>query len=308
MVNINFISLSDIELNNTPTMKHILLSVCLFALATSIHSQTTVYLNANDQPVKKASKATKYMIINRDSVNPDKATTRLYDMGNHILKLNNFSSFIFAKQDGIQREWYLNGQLKSEWIMQDGKLNGYNRTWFANGQIKNDSYYKDNLQFGSDKEWHENGKLLRSAEYANNKKNGKLLTYWPNGQLRRVDVYDMGELKEGQCSDSLGNKIPYIRYEEMPQFPAGDLSFYLAREVRYPIMAQKNAIQGRVIVQFIVDKNGTISEIKVVRSVDSSLDREAIRVVSSMPNWIPGKIEGEPVKVKYTLPINFRLR
>jgi len=290
------------------TTKRLLFSVCFLTLVLATYSQTIVYLDANDKSVKKPSKASKYMTITRDSVNPDKAETRLYDMENHQLKLNNFSSFILTKQDGVQREWYLSGQIKSEWIMQEGKLNGYNRTWFENGQIKSDAYYKDNLQYGSDKEWYQNGQLLRSAEYTDNKINGKLLTYWQNGHLRRADIYDMGELKEGQCFDSLDNKVPYIKYMEMPKFPNGDVSAYLARTVQYPIMAQKNRIQGRVIVQFVVDKNGTISEIKVVKSVDSSLDREAIRIVSRMPNWIPGKREGEPVRVKYTLPVNFRLQ
>lgn len=248
------------------------------------------------------------MTITRDSINPDKALTQLYDMQNHLLKLNNFSSLIRSLQDGLQKEWYETGELKSEQEMKDGKRNGASRGWFRNGQMKYDIYYKNHLQQGSDKEWYETGKPLRSAEYINNEINGRLVTYWPNGQLRRIDIYDMGTLKEGLCFDSLGNKVSYIKYLQMPQFPNGDVDSYLAHEIRYPIIAQKNGIQGTVIVQFLVDRQGAISNIKIVKSVDSSLDMEAVRAVNLMPKWIPGKRDGEPIKVNYTLPINFRLQ
>ena len=105
---------------------------------------------------------------------------------------------------------------------------------------------------------------------------------------------------------TLSNKV-YDVVEQQPRF-SGDLNGYLANNIRYPAAAQANAIQGRVIVQFVVERDGSISDVKVTRSVDPSLDREAVRVVRSMPRWIPGKHEGQPVRVRYTLPINFRLQ
>jgi TonB family C-terminal domain len=290
------------------TTKRIFLSVCFLTLILAIHSQTIIYLDTNDKPVKKPSKASKYVTMTRDSVNPDKAETRLYDMGNHLLKLNHFSSLILTKQDGVQREWYLSGQLKSECIMQNGKLNGYNRAWFENGQIKSDSYFKDNLQYGSDKEWYESGQVLRTAVYSNGKKNGQLLTYWKNGQIKREDIYEMDVLKTGQCFDSLGNKIAHYPYMTFPEFPGGDVAFFLAQNIKYPAIAQERKIQGRVIIQFMVENDGSISNINVVRSVDSYLDSEAIRIVQKMPKWKPGLLDGEPVRIKYTLPVNFRLQ
>lgn len=82
---------------------------------------------------------------------------------------------------------------------------------------------------------------------------------------------------------------------------------YLSNNVQYPVVAEENGVQGRVIVTFIVEKDGSISNAKVVKAVDPSLDKEAIRLVESMPNWIPGKQNGEPVRVKYTVPVTFRL-
>jgi len=94
--------------------------------------------------------------------------------------------------------------------------------------------------------------------------------------------------------------------ESMPQFP-GDLNKYLGRNVKYPEEAQKQKIQGRVTVQFIIEKDGTITGVTVLRSVHPLLDKEAIRVVQNMPKWVPGTQRGEPVRVSYTAPINFRL-
>lgn len=98
--------------------------------------------------------------------------------------------------------------------------------------------------------------------------------------------------------------------EQMPSFPGGNsaLMEYLHNNVKYPVVAQENGVQGRVVVSFVVEKDGSITDVKVVRSVDPSLDREASRVVSSMPKWIPGKQNGSAVRVKYNVPVSFRLQ
>lgn len=98
--------------------------------------------------------------------------------------------------------------------------------------------------------------------------------------------------------------------EEMPSFPGGNgaLMSYLASNIKYPVVAQEIGVQGRVIVSFVVERDGSISDVRVARSVDPSLDREAQRVVKSMPRWKPGKQNGSAVRVKYTVPVVFRLQ
>ena len=98
--------------------------------------------------------------------------------------------------------------------------------------------------------------------------------------------------------------------EEQPSFPggAGALMQWLRDNIKYPVIAAENGIEGRVIVQFVVSKTGSISDVRVARSVDPSLDKEAVRVVSSMPNWTPGKQNGSAVNVRYTLPVTFKLQ
>jgi TonB family protein len=97
--------------------------------------------------------------------------------------------------------------------------------------------------------------------------------------------------------------------ENMPEFPGGMTAMmqFLAENVCYPEAAEKSGTQGRVIATFIVEKDGSITNIKIVKSVSKELDAEAKRVIEAMPNWKPGKQNGEPVRVKYTIPITFRL-
>ena len=107
----------------------------------------------------------------------------------------------------------------------------------------------------------------------------------------------------------VANKV-FDVVEEMPSFPGGQgaLTAFLSSNIKYPVVAQENGVQGRVIVGFVVEKDGSISDVKVMRSVDPSLDREAQRVVKAMPKWKPGKQNGSAVRVKYTVPVVFRLQ
>lgn len=102
----------------------------------------------------------------------------------------------------------------------------------------------------------------------------------------------------------------YDFVEQPAQFPGGEEALYkfIGDNLRYPVMAQENGIQGRVVVQFVVTKTGEVGEVRVVRSKDPDLDREAVRVVKSLPNFIPGKQNGRPVNVWFTLPITFKLQ
>ena len=105
------------------------------------------------------------------------------------------------------------------------------------------------------------------------------------------------------------NKI-FTIVEQMPSFPGGDAALmqYLAKNIKYPAVAEDMGIQGRVICQFVIERDGSVSDVRIARGVDPSLDKEAMRVVSSMPKWIPGRQNGQFVRVKYSLPVIFRLQ
>ena len=98
--------------------------------------------------------------------------------------------------------------------------------------------------------------------------------------------------------------------EQMPMFPGGNgaLMGYLRDNIHYPTVAAENGVQGRVVVGFVVERDGSITDVNILRGVDPSLDREAMRVVKSMPKWTPGKQNGSAVRVKYQVPVSFRLQ
>jgi len=116
-----------------------------------------------------------------------------------------------------------------------------------------------------------------------------------------------GPVMVGEESDE--NEIFEV-VESMPEFPGGEqaLMQYLTKNLKYPASAQDNNIQGRVIVTFVVNRDGSIVDPKIMKSLDAACDKEAVRVIKSMPKWKPGKQRGKAVRVKYTLPVLFRLQ
>ena len=114
---------------------------------------------------------------------------------------------------------------------------------------------------------------------------------------------------KAQEQGSIDNNKVFDVVEQIPKFPdgMGALMSWLSQNIEYPVIAAENGIQGRVIVRFVVGKDGSISQAKVAKSVDPSLDKEAVRVVSNMLNWVPGKQDGQAVNVNYVVPVNFHL-
>ncbi len=123
---------------------------------------------------------------------------------------------------------------------------------------------------------------------------------------------DIAELREHKVivEEKPAVEKPFVTVEQMPTFPGGEAEMqrYIASNLKYPVVAQESGIQGRVTVRFVVSKTGAIEDVNVIRGIDPSCDKEAVRVVKSMPKWIPGKQNGLNVPVYFTLPIVFRLK
>jgi len=122
-----------------------------------------------------------------------------------------------------------------------------------------------------------------------------------------IDIAPVISAKEEEEEESA--EVFFI-VEDMPEFPGGEaaLRAYIGNSIKYPVIAQENGVQGKVYVTFVVGKDGSVSDAKIARGVDPSLDKEAIRVVNTLPKWKPGKQRGKPVNVSYTVPINFQLQ
>ncbi len=114
---------------------------------------------------------------------------------------------------------------------------------------------------------------------------------------------------EVQQEEETEEVINFYVIEEKPEFPGGEAAMFqwISKNIKYPEIAKENGIQGKVFVQFVIGKDGKVTDVQVVRGVDPSLDKEAVRVILSMPAWKPGKQRGKPVRVSFQLPINFKL-
>lgn len=129
-----------------------------------------------------------------------------------------------------------------------------------------------------------------------------------NDEIGGKDIADLKQVVT-QAEPAKEEEV-FTMVEQMPAFPGGqsELMQYLSKNIKYPTIAQENGTQGRVIIQFVVEKDGSITDVQVARGVDPYLDKEAVRVVKSMPKWIPGKQNGKAVRVKYTVPVMFKLQ
>ena len=121
---------------------------------------------------------------------------------------------------------------------------------------------------------------------------------------------DIADLKQVVTQAEPEPEKVFDMVEQMPQFPGGqaEMMQFISKNMKYPTIAQENGTQGRVTCQFVVGADGKVRDVKVLRGVDPYLDKEAVRVIMSMPKWIPGKQNGKAVSVKYTIPVMFRLQ
>ncbi len=185
--------------------------------------------------------------------------------------------------------------------------------WYISGEKYAESSFTDYgtpNRSGAYKEWHRNGNKQAQITYKDSQFDGVLESWWDNGQQRRRDLYDKGLFVEGQCYDEAGNPVEHYLFQVMAEYPGGEqeLMRFLQTNITYPKFARRKGIMGIVVVSFVVDQNGMIGNIKVLQSVHPLLDEEAVRVIKSMPRWIPGSLEGKAVCIQYNQPLQFSLK
>jgi TonB family C-terminal domain len=251
-------------------MKKLLFAILTtFVVAITLHAQDTTYYDAKGKKVASLNKAETFQVIFPDSSDSKHIIERFY-----------------FKTGNMQSEIRYLVQSKKERLM-DGKC----LEWYPNGQLWKDGMFKNGELHGLLKVYSEDGKLIRSELYANNR------------------IVASNVTKHTFTKDNPSNQA-FVIVEQMPQFPGGTQKMmqYLSENVRYPVIAVRKGVQGIVILNFIISEKGGISDIQVVRGIGSGCDEESVRVVENMPAWEPGKQGGQPVPVKFTLPIRFALK
>lgn len=211
----------------------------------------------------------------------------------------------------VALDYYENGQLQMRGLyktMYREDMHGEFEYYYENGQLKRKGKAIHNKKEGLWTEWREDGQIHTEIKYKADQLNGELYTYWENGEIKRRDIFSNDELVRGEVRDSTGQTLPYFDYLYMPEFRGGQEQFvkYLLKKTKYPPEARRKGIEGKVSIQFDVQKDGSIANVKIKEGVDPLLDKEALRVISNMPKWKPGRIDGEFANFTMELPINFR--
>ena len=185
------------------------------------------------------------------------------------------------------------------------------KIYWMSGQIRKELRYKienkDAVYVGRHTEWHPNGALKSEVNYVNGKKEGEEKTYDESNKLIERAIFAKGKYIKGL--DANGEELIFTVIEQMPQFTGGEdaLRQFITDNLHYPSVNLNSDIQGSVYVRFAVGSDGKISKASAIKGLGSGFDEEAIRVVLSMPPWIPGAQGGRPTPVWFILPIRFVL-
>ncbi len=322
-------------------MKKLFLLITLVIVSNFIIGQRKHWITSYGQKTKKSLASGYYTIKKGKTNNLYLKETYLFDYESPYehthyqtqkCMVKEGSYIAFNKNGSIKEQGaYHNNKKTGEWVYfntQGEKQSIVNYT----DDIKHGIYfdYKDNkITSGTyknglkDQLWSTastSGISIEAVFYKDGKKHGDATYYHNNGRVREVNSYKQGVLISTRRFDRNGVELieeevleedfpVFTVVEQQPEFPGGSSKMmrYIGNKVQYPQIAIENKIEGRVYIRFIVEKDGSISNVEAIRSPHESLEKEAIRVVSNMPKWTPAKQRGKNVRAQFTLPINFRL-
>lgn len=240
---------------------------------------------------------------------------------------------IKSAKSGVWNNWYDNGQLKESASYEKGSKTGLWKSWYKNGQLKEEvetvgdwntalhlrnkliNYWDSTgkqliIQGNGEMVYYHEDTLTISAtgHYKKGFKIGVWKGYTEENKLRYEETYKKGKLT-GLSWDDEGNEFKYDIIEDQPDPVGGIQAFYqyVGKKLKYPKDARRHGIQGKVFVQFVVDKDGELINVKIIKGIGSGCDLEAKHVVKNSPPWNPGKQRGQAVKVRMILPITFKL-
>ena len=296
-----------------------------------------VYLNKGFLPCAADTASFYYAISERTQINDtafavkiaaknslDLYVRMMYKDSSTTIKHGAATFFESGTKNKRSAGYYYNNQKQGEWRFYDenklttsymykaGLLEGAAYQYFADGTKNKLVEYENDNKVGTYLSLHEDGKTVRfKGQYKDGKEDGNWLSYYENGTQAAAEQFSMGELAKYELYDEKGKKMKNKDYKALqkPMFPGGEASLmkYLANRIVYPEYARYADIQGKVFIGFIVEKDGSISNVKMIRSPHKLLSDEAIKVVENMPTWSVGMEHNVPVRVQYTLPVQFKL-
>ena len=315
-------------------IKHVFISLFSVMLCSTTFAQnatpTIYYLKNSGKIVSTRDSADFYLFITPSNEKTDKV---LYDIKevyrNGAIRLMTRSSTNSTKLkfEGSYDAFFSNGQKMSTRNYENGELAGEATEYYPNGKLyctrtlgKDRTVLYNECRDSTGKELTTKGNghwIGFNNDFKNIATEGQVIDGFAEGEWHgkvndTVDVineYKKSLMVGGWNSYKSGKRV-YFMVEKIPEFPGGVNGFYqfLSQNIVYPAAARKNGTQGRVIVSFICDKNGNLSDVKVVRGIGDGCDEEAQRVVKLSPPWKPGYQNGSPVNVAYSVPISYNLK
>lgn len=315
-------------------MKYILtiaILTCLFFNSFAQRQQNVYFFKKNGKEVKVRDSADYIRIIREPDSGKVNYELVEYYPDNRIKRTGEVSSFDKKTVlEGLVTSYFRDGVKESIMHYQSNKLVDTCIKFFSNGRPEEVRYYdrssKDSLYkiiqlyYSDGKPYLDeqgNGYVKRNISkdktvegaYKNGRKNGLWKEYDFKNKIELEEEFVDGVFKKGISKDENGNSHTYTVKQQLPEFKGGIAEFYkfLSKNLVYPPDARRNRIQGRVTISYEVNEDGSLSELKVLRSVSPDIDDEALRVMKLSPKWQPGVQNGKPVKVKYSVPIVFSL-
>lgn len=307
----------------------------LFMLPDSSSAQQVKeWLDENWQVVSNEQQAVYYRLVTQGADGVRNGLVRSYYAEGKPRMVGNFKENNFF---GPFTYYYPNGQVESKGNYSDGQRIGLWEEWYSDGTPKEigtylpreksaryrfqdtyritsfwDSTGTQLVKEGTGRRFstYANGMLQAEGAYVSGAKEGKWLDYdEQTGNLKHEEIYQAGELLQGTYYSEQGEKSTYTAesFESMPEFPGGmpGLATFLSSNLKYPKEARKQGIKGTVLVGFVINSTGQVKDVQVLKGIGGGCDEEAARVISVLPPWNPGRQRGQPVSVRYSLPIRF---
>ncbi|MGV3630369.1 MAG: TonB family protein [Bacteroidota bacterium] len=221
---------------------------------------------------------------------------------------------LVSKQDSLLfvRDYFISGQIQMTGLyvsLNPHYREGHFTFYHKSGRISSEGAYQHNEKTGIWKYYDSLGKIKFSENFLKGKRQGETLLYYPEGSVKRKEIYVDGKLSTGNCYTRSGQDTTYFAQSEEASFIGGQeaLNSYIQENMRYPMGAVLRGIEGKVYVRFMINSNGQVKKIKIIKSAHRIFNSEVIRLFKQMPPWNPAKEEGVPVNFYVQMPINFTL-
>jgi len=287
--------------------------ILLVPLATELYPQIvtdTMYFNRTWEQTGSEN-ARYYRIIKMDTSGQFLFYVTDYFLSGQEQMTGTYRSIRPDFREGTFTWYHENGTKQQSCEYKNNMLHGSYLEWFENGQIQTRQTFNKGIPDGPHKKWNEKGVIQFDAQYSNGDSHGYFITYYDNGQMIRKELYNLGRLIEGQCYSQNGDSIEYFPYLVQPQFKGGRAALlkFIQMELKYPKQALKEEKEDIVGVLFSVDTTGKVINPRIIKgSAEESFNVEALRIVSSFPSWIPGKLDNEASQLDVIEPVEFRIR